>query len=418
MLLFIPGLAAAQSTDYGPTSYESVANFVYDFLNGWSQPNSKALPFIRSAINDPINFYGKSMSRDQYMKAQAAFATRWPDRSYYVEPNSVSPACNPEMSSCTVTGIEDWSDFNPARHLMSKGSANFSLSLSIHQNGVNKNPIYRITAESGSVISSETEKAIDDLNVLLGPSASSNFTPAPSNDRGHAPLVTDAAIQAAGCITSDATIDHENCVSVSEIDLTKAFHTKDRTVFELTQYSLDGEVPAPWSEPPPYSFCFVHRNMIQCQYGLDIGYLDGPDHLLGTSIIFPTKNSYYPLLSAQLLTEGGAGCGGLTNLVWAYNPANNAFNLIWSRGYDCHSALRFMTKGPLAGDMVAVDNDVTDHWPWPFGIEVYKIEPPGKLVQILYLVGRAGQGGKYVTGPNDAIDIDMPQILQHLGVSH
>jgi hypothetical protein len=292
------------------------------------------------------------------------------------------------------------------------------MSLHFDLNSTGQSPVFRITAESGSVVSSDTENAIDDFNVLLGPSASSNFTPASSNSNGPSPLVTNAAIKTAGCITPDATMEHENCVSVSEIDLTKAFHTRDRTVFEITQYSTDGTVPAPWSLPPPYSFCFVHRNMTQCQYGLNIGYLDGPDHLLGTSIIYPSKNSYYPLLHAQLLTEGLAGCGGLTNLIWAYNPADNAFSMIWSRGYNCHTALRFETRGPLAGDIIAVDDDVTGRWPWPYGVEVYKFISPDQLVKILYFVGRAGQGGKYVTGPEDAIDVDTPEILRQLGMSH
>jgi hypothetical protein len=79
--------------------------------------------------------------------------------------------------------------------------------------------------------------------------------------------------------------------------------------------------------------------------------------------------------------------------------------------------LKFETSGPLAGDMVAVDNNVTNRWPWPYGIEVYKFLPPDRLEKILYLVGKAGQGGKYVSGPEDAIDIDMSDILHHLGSS-
>jgi hypothetical protein len=404
-------LAQAQLLNYDATTTAKAQDFADNFLYQWSRPNSVALPFVRSVINDKISFYGKVLSRDAYMTEQEAFATRWPDRAYSTEPNSEDVNCDNAISTCTVTGIEYWNDFSPARHMITTGAAKFSLSLHVHEDGAGKDPTFFITAETGSVISSELDDALGPSDVLVGPSANSNLTSisADSSDQ----LVTNAAIQKAGCISPDGPLQHQNCKSVSEIDLTGLFHTSDRTVFEVTQASSNQNADF----PPSLSFCFVHPHMIQCHYGLTPGDGFGQDELVDTSIINPESGHHGSLLRAQLLTDGLAGCGGLNNYIWGYDPTNNVFNLFWTRPYDCHTALRFETRGPLAGDMIAVDSDVTDRWPWPYGIEVYKFEPPDHLVKILYMIGKAGQGGTYVTGPNDAIDVDMSEILRRLGVS-
>jgi hypothetical protein len=380
--------------------------FVDEFWLKWSSPNTIALPYMSSVVGDSLDFYGKSTSHAEFMKAQVAFTNRWPNRQYWIQPGSETIDCGSGTKLCTVDGIVNWEDFSQAQNTASSGSAKFKFSLQWQINAADSY-IFQIVAESGSVISRAT-------------GGQSNFASPPlkGDDQNHNQLVTDAALQAAGCISEDSqTIQHESCKSLREIDLKKVFHTKDKVVFEAIQATYGNTFP------PPVNFCFIHQYRIQCQNALAGGgpdntqWLASSDSLLNTSLVYPTAHAYYPVLHGQTELAGGMGCGGVFNFVWAYDPASSDFKLIWANPFDCHSTLQFETSGPLAGDVVAVDNDVTGHWPWPYGIEVYKFLPPDQLVKRLYIVGRAGQGGKYVSGPEDAIGIDMPEILYHLSNS-
>lgn len=423
--IFLPCLSQAQPAWHYVRTYQKNGNFVKvietkevvpveqvvplfidKFWLKWSSPNTIALQYMRSAVGDSLNFYGKSTSHAEFMKAQVAFTNRWPDRQYWVQPDSETIECGNGTKLCTVGGIVDWEDFSQARNSASSGSAKFEFSLKWEINSADSYT-FQIMAESGSVISSKA-------------GGQSNFASPPlaADGKSENQLVTDAAIQAAGCVSEDGrSMQHENCESVKEIDLTHAFHTKDEVVFEVIQAAYGN------GDPPPMNFCFIHEYRVQCQNAFTGGgpdnteWLAASDSLLNTSLVYPVAHAYYPVLLGKTEVAFGMGCGGVFNFVWAYDPVSGDFKLIWANPFDCHSTLQFETSGSLEGDVVAVDNDVTGRWPWPYGIEVYKFLPPDQLRKLLYIVGRAGQGGKYVSGPKDAIGIDMPEILHHLGNS-
>lgn len=413
LLMLLPALAEAQPNKLvaSPPDQAVLANqyaqtFTDQFWLAWSSPNSVALPYVRSVVGDSLEFYGKPTSRADFMKVQTAFTNRWPERQYWIQPNSEQINCDYKTYSCTVTGIVNWKDFSQARNAASSGSAKFKFLLKGQMNHTNGPVTFLIAAESGSVIGSKTSAQSNFAALLL-----------PAGTQAQNQLVTNTALQAAGCISKDgATMQHEDCESIEEIDLTKTFRTKEKFVFEVIQGAFDLRS----EDPPLLNFCFVRQYGIQCQNALFGGgqasanWFGYSNSLLGTSIVYPVPHADYPVLLGQTIVAEGIGCGGIVNFVWAYDPAVSDFRLIWSRPNDCHTALKFETKGPLAGDMVAVDNDVTERWPWPYGIEVYKFLPPDHLEKLLYIVGRAGQGGKYVSGPEDAIGIDMPEILRHL----
>jgi len=338
---------------------------------------------------------------------------RWPIRQYTVMPNSEVVSCNQATLTCDINGVLSWRNFDPVRKVTSTGTAKFGLSLKgvSDQNGQLTG--FLIDAVTGSTIDRKLLEAPPASAVVNAASASGNFALPSGEDNSDSPnvIVSDAALQNAGCSSADGEVfQHQGCASLSELDLTETFHTPKRTVFEITQATFDPSK----DDPSGLNFCFFQREKAECQYG---GGDFTPNQFSDLSVVYLGAGLHTPLLHARLSWCCGIGCGGLFNYIWAYDPAENQFKLIWNRPYDCHTALRFIEKGPLSGDMIAVDNDVTGHWPWPYGIEVYRFDPPDQLVKILYIVGRAGQGGKYVSGPEDAIDIDMPQILHHIGIS-
>jgi hypothetical protein len=411
LLASIIGLISPAIAD--PSLSQSATQYVNQFWIAWSGPSSTALTYIKFAASDPINFYGKSISRDDYMKTQEAFMKRWPMRQYTVVPNSEVVSCNQAALTCDINGSLSWRNFDPVRKVTSTGTAKFGLSLKGVSDQSGKLTGFLIDAVTGSTIDRNLLQAPPAAATVNAASASGNFAPSSSGGDSDDPniIVSDAALQNAGCASADGEVFlHQGCTSVSELDVTKTFHTPKRTVFEITQAKFDPSA----ADPTGLSFCFFQRDKAQCQYP------DGdfsPNEFSDLSVVYLGARLHAPLLHAVVSWCCGFGCGGAFNYIWAFNSADNQFSLIWNRPFDCHTALRFVEKGPLAGDMIAVDNDVTGRWPWPYGIEVYRFDPPDQLVKILYIVGRAGQGGKYVSGPDDAIDIDMPQILRSVGIS-
>ena len=373
-----------------------------------------ALPAIQADVDDPVEFMGKSLSRTDYIKAQTAFAQNWPVRRYSLDSTSQTASCDETALTCTVSGTASWREFNPSRKITSIGTIKYGLTLREHKDAKGNLTGLLIEAINNAATGQKMLQAPPDSAVVPA-AAGGNFmvTPQAPNDTSQNSIVSDAALQNTGCTSSHGeSLDHQDCVSLAEKDVTGAFHQRQRTVFEVLQATDN----ASNDDLPEMDFCFFQKTKAQCQYGT-FGQDGSPNHIFGLSLVYPQPGAEYPLLWAHLNWCCGAGCGGSFNYVWAYNPGTDMFNLIWSRPYDCHTTLRFMTKGPLAGDMIAVDDDVTDRWPWPYGIEVYKLIQPDKLDKILYFAGRAGQGGKYVTGPEDAIDVDMPETLAKLGLS-
>ena len=130
---------------------QKAAVFVTQYWAGWSQENARALPYIESVVSDPIEFYGKSVSLQEYMKIQIAFANRWPKRNYTLKQNSLVTSCNEQTSICKLSGIVNWVDDSPARQAHSIGSANFEFNLLAKNSGGSDS--FFITGQAGAVIS-------------------------------------------------------------------------------------------------------------------------------------------------------------------------------------------------------------------------------------------------------------------------
>jgi len=145
--LVLPGGAAADNSDL----YQAASNFVNFFWQTWSMDNSDAMPFVNSVVGGSIDFYGKPVSHDAFMKIEGAFVKRWPIRIYTIEPGSLSVNCIDQTSTCYASGIVEWDDSSVARDARSKGVANFDFELQDRpENGQNQ---FTLVSESGSVIS-------------------------------------------------------------------------------------------------------------------------------------------------------------------------------------------------------------------------------------------------------------------------
>jgi len=100
-----------------------------NFLDRWytivSGPNSDALAAATATYADPVDYYGKSQSRDQVLTEWQSFMNRWPNRQYKVRQNTLEIDCGDLTWSCNVKGLLDFDDNSPARNARSWGSATF-----------------------------------------------------------------------------------------------------------------------------------------------------------------------------------------------------------------------------------------------------------------------------------------------------
>ena len=115
------------------------------FQKSWSLPNGQALEFLDRLYAPELTYYGKRTSKEEVMREKVAFAKRWPERAYTVQPGTLTPACALD-GLCTVEGVVDWNVYSPERNVTSSGSAKFDLTFST------KGPL-QIVAEGGKVLS-------------------------------------------------------------------------------------------------------------------------------------------------------------------------------------------------------------------------------------------------------------------------
>ncbi len=151
LLICLPLLAEGQSSGGDASLSQDAKTFIDQFWTEWSSPNSAALPYIEFAVDNQVNFYGKPISREAFMKAEAAFAQRWPDRQYKAQDGSETITCNDVAATCNVSGIVNWTNFSLERGVLSAGLEKFSFSL--REQTIDGMPLFLVTGESGSVIS-------------------------------------------------------------------------------------------------------------------------------------------------------------------------------------------------------------------------------------------------------------------------
>lgn len=108
--------------------------------------------FAVGTANDPskiaalyaqsVDYYGKQQPVANVMADKIRYLHRWPDRTYAMDPKSITSTCNAD-GICTVRGIFDWTASNPAKERYAAGTAKFRLTFS---QGL-------VTSESSRVIS-------------------------------------------------------------------------------------------------------------------------------------------------------------------------------------------------------------------------------------------------------------------------
>ena len=135
----VPGAPAASA----PLERRA-ASFVTAQVSGWSSANTNDLAALASAYADEIFYYGSRKSREAVLLDKRRLLERWPERSYQVQPGSITVQCRGNV--CKVGGLTDWQTRSAARKASASGTAQFEYEVAVSGDALS------IVSENSSVV--------------------------------------------------------------------------------------------------------------------------------------------------------------------------------------------------------------------------------------------------------------------------
>jgi hypothetical protein len=163
-----PQLAAQGSGAAAANPERRATDLVRALLREWSRPGSEALPAIEPLYAETVVYHGKSTPRDAVLRSKRRIADRWSERSYTIQPGSLTATCAKTGATCRVKGVMSWklNDGKKANRSYGVSSIEYRVALTDGEP--------RIVAEARSVherpsaLAVRLEKAKRDLQQLLG----------------------------------------------------------------------------------------------------------------------------------------------------------------------------------------------------------------------------------------------------------
>lgn len=99
------------------------------YLEEWSLPNEAALAAMEASYFAKLDFYGKTLSREEVIAEKSAFAERWPVRYYTAQPDGMEIRCI--ESGCLVAAFVNWEAYSPERNKSASGVAWYGLAFDV-----------------------------------------------------------------------------------------------------------------------------------------------------------------------------------------------------------------------------------------------------------------------------------------------
>ena len=103
------------------------------------------LNYARKALDERVDYYGKSTLRAEVLKDKERYVKRWPVRAYRLLTDTIRTSCNESQSSCQVSGLLEFNLSNPATGKTSAGTSSFEYGIRFGPDGG------RIFSENGKL---------------------------------------------------------------------------------------------------------------------------------------------------------------------------------------------------------------------------------------------------------------------------
>ena len=119
--------------------------FVIEDMNQSQGSTADFLNYARKALDDRIDYYGKSTARAEVLKDKERYVKSWPVRTYRLLTETMRTSCNESQSSCQVSGLLEFNLSNPATGKTSAGTSSFEYGIRFGAEGG------RIFSENGKL---------------------------------------------------------------------------------------------------------------------------------------------------------------------------------------------------------------------------------------------------------------------------
>lgn len=128
-----------------PSLAQRALAFVIDDMTQSQGSTTDFLNYARKALDDRIDYYGKSTIRAEVLKDKERYVKSWPVRSYRLLSETIRTSCNESQSSCQVNGLLEFNLSNPANGKTSAGTSSFEYGIRFGPDGG------RIFSENGKI---------------------------------------------------------------------------------------------------------------------------------------------------------------------------------------------------------------------------------------------------------------------------
>jgi uncharacterized caspase-like protein len=119
--------------------------FVIEDMNQSQGSTPDFLNYARKALDERVDYYGKSTVRAEVLKDKERYVKSWPVRVYRLLTDTMQTSCNEGQSSCQVSGLLEFNLSNPANGKTSAGTSSFEYGIRFGAEGG------RIFSENGKI---------------------------------------------------------------------------------------------------------------------------------------------------------------------------------------------------------------------------------------------------------------------------
>jgi len=133
----------------GPSLEQRAIAFVVEDMQQSQRSAADFMGYARRSLDERIDYYGKSTSRDDVLKDKERYIKNWPNRSYRLQMDTIRTSCDQTRSACQISGTLDYNHSNPATAKKSAGTASFEYGIRFGPDGG------RIFYEQGKTLSAQ-----------------------------------------------------------------------------------------------------------------------------------------------------------------------------------------------------------------------------------------------------------------------
>jgi hypothetical protein len=118
-----------------PALEQRATAFVVEDMRQSQGSTADFMNYARRSLDERIDYYGKSTSRDEVLKDKERYVKNWPMRSYRLQMETIRTSCDQTRSVCQISGALEFSHANPANGKRSSGTASFEYGIRFGPDG-------------------------------------------------------------------------------------------------------------------------------------------------------------------------------------------------------------------------------------------------------------------------------------------